>query len=193
MGGSRVRKLIVSEFVSLDGVMEAPGGEPGYAHGGWVLGRMGPEQLQYKPDEVMEAESLLVGRVTYESFAGAWPQRTGEFADKMNGMPKHVVSTKLRDPVWNNSTVIRGEVGSEVARLKKGKGGPILVAGSRTLVHSLMRHGLVDEFRFMIFPIILGSGRRVFPDTPEQLPLRLTERKAFSTGVVVHHYVPEKD
>src|SRR5262249_44039783 len=134
--------------------------------------------------------ALLIGRVTYESFAEAWPQRTGEFADKMNAMPKHVVSTKLRDAVWNNSTVISHDVAGEVGRLKKQPGGPILVAGSRTLVHSLMKHGLVDEYRFMVFPIILGSGRRIYPESPSKLPLKLTVTRSFSTGVVVLTYRP---
>jgi len=186
-----VRRLIVSEFVSLDGVMEAPGGEPGYAHAGWVQPFMGPEQLQYKLDEVLAAGSLLIGRVTYESFAEAWPKRTGEFADKMNGMPKHVVSTKMRDAVWNNTTVIRGDVAAQVAKLRKQKGDPILVAGSRTLVHSLLKHRLVDELRLMIFPIILGSGRRLFPESPAKLPLKLIDQRAFGTGVVVHGYQPD--
>ena len=186
-----MRRLIVSEFVSLDGVMEAPGGEPGYAHAGWVQPFMGPEPLQYKLGEVLEAGSLLVGRVTYESFAEAWPKRTGEFADKMNSMPKHVVSTKLREAVWNNSTVIRGELGAQVAKLKKQKGDPILVAGSRTLVQSLLKQGLVDELRLMIFPVILGSGRRLFPESPKKLPLKLVDRRAFNSGVVLHSYEPD--
>ena len=185
-----MRRLIVSEFVSLDGVMEGPGSENGYAHAGWVGPRMGPDCLQYKLTEVLEAGALLVGRVTYETFAEAWPKRTGEFADQMNGMPKHVVSTKLRDAVWNNSSIIRGDVGSEVGKLKKARGGSILVAGSRTLVHSLLKHGLVDELRLMTFPVMLGSGRRVFPELAEPLALQLTDRRAFSGGVVVHHYTP---
>ena len=186
-----MRRLIVTEFVSLDGVMEAPGGEAGFAHAGWVQPYMGADSLQYKLNEVLGVESLLVGRVTYESFAEAWPKRTGEFADKMNGMPKHVVSTKLRDAVWNNSSIIRGDVATEVGKLKKGRGGPILVAGSRTLVHSLMKHGLVDEYRFMVFPVMLGSGRRVFPESPEPRRLRLTDRRAFSGGVLVNTYEPD--
>jgi dihydrofolate reductase len=185
-----MRRLIVTEFVSLDGVMEGPGGEAGYAHAGWVQPFMGADTLQYKLTEVLEAESLFIGRVTYETFAEAWPKRTGEFADKMNGMPKYVVSTKLRDAVWNNSSIVRGDVAGEIAKLKKRKGGPLLVAGSRTLVHSLMKLGLVDEYRFMVFPVILGSGRRVFPDSAEPRRLRLTDRRAFSGGVVAHHYEP---
>lgn len=185
-----MRKLIVSEFVSLDGVMEAPGGEPGYAHTGWVGDFMGPEQLQYKLNEVLEAESLLIGRVTYESFAGAWPARDGEFADKMNSMPKSVVSSTLENPEWNNTEVLRGDITGHVKRLKVEDGGAILVAGSRTLVHALMAGGLVDEYRFMVFPVILGSGRRVYPDTPEKAVLKLVGTETFPTGVTVLTYEP---
>jgi dihydrofolate reductase len=183
-----MRTLIVSEFVTLDGIMEAPGGEPGHPHSGWVFDFMGPEQLQYKLEEVREAAALLIGRVTYESFAGAWPAREGEFADKMNTMPKHVVSTTLRRPEWNNCTVIGSDVAGRVARLKAESGGPILVAGSRTLLHALMAHDLVDEYRLMIFPVLLGSGRRLFPETSRKTSLRLTDSRAFASGVVVHHY-----
>lgn len=206
--GAIVRKIIVSEFVTLDGVMEAPGGEAGHPHSGWIRDFMGPEQLRYKLDEVLEAESLLIGRVTYESFAAAWPERSdrehradqdvervaenrseiGEFADKMNAMPKHVVSTTLRDPKWNNSRVINGDVAGEVTRFKKQEGGPILVVGSRTLVHTLMEHDRVDEYRIMIFPVLLGSGRRLFPETQHKTVLRLADTRTFSSGVVVHSY-----
>jgi dihydrofolate reductase len=182
-----VRKLIVSEFVTLDGVMEAPGGEEGHPHSGWVFDFVSSEQEKYKLDEVMEAEALLLGRVTYEGFAGAWPERRGEFADKMNNMPKYVVSTTLEDPEWNNTTVLRDV--RDVAGLKDGDGGPILVAGSRTLVHGLMENGLVDEYRLMIFPVVLGSGARLFPETPDKTPLELTDSRTFDSGVVVQSYV----
>jgi dihydrofolate reductase len=183
-------KIVVSEFVTLDGVMEAPGGEPGHPHSGWVFDFIGDEQLQYKLEETLEAESLLIGRVTYESFAGAWPGRSGEFADKMNAMPKHVVSTTLRNPEWHNTTVISRDVVENITRLKQQEGGPMLVAGSRTLVHILMEHDLVDEYRLMIFPVILGSGRRLFPETPTKTMLRLVDTRSFSSGVVVHTYRP---
>lgn len=200
-----MRKLIVSEFVTLDGVMEAPGGEPGHPHSGWVFDFMGPEQLRYKLDEVLEAESLLIGRVTYESFAEAWPQRSERkpgqvaegteddmlvFADKMNSMPKQVVSTTLKDPKWNNTTVIGEDVVAEIARLKKAEGEPILVVGSRTLVHTLMEHDLIDEYRLMVFPVVLGSGRRLFPETTRKTVLRLVGLRDFTTGVVVHTLRP---
>lgn len=185
-----MRNIVVSEFVTLDGVMEAPGGEPGHPHSGWVFDFMGEDQLQYKLQEVLEAESLLIGRVTYESFAGAWPGRSGEFADKMNAMPKHVVSTTLRNPEWHNSTVIRNDVVGNMTRLKQGEGSPILVGGSRTLVHTLMEHNLIDEYRLMIFPVLLGSGQRLFPETQTKTMLRLVDSRSFSSGVVVHTYHP---
>jgi dihydrofolate reductase len=182
-------KLIVSEFMTLDGVMEAPGGEPSHPHTGWVFDFMSPRQESYKLDEVREAESQLLGRVTYEGFAAAWPSRSGEFADKMNNMPKFVVSTTLEEPLeWSNSTVISGDVAAAVAKLKERDGGPILVAGSRTLVHTLMEHDLVDEWRIMIFPVVLGSGKRLFPETPEKTMLTLADTQVFDSGVVVHTY-----
>jgi len=183
-------KIVVSEFVTLDGVMEAPGGEPGHPHSGWVFDFIGDEQLRYKLEETLEAESLLIGRVTYESFAGAWPGRSGEFADKMNAMPKHVVSTTLRNPEWHNSSVIGRDVVENITRLKQQEGGPILVAGSRMVVHTLMEHDLVDEYRLMIFPVVLGSGRRLFPETQTKTMLRLADTRSFSSGVVVHTYHP---
>jgi dihydrofolate reductase len=183
-----MRTLIVAEFVTLDGIMEAPGGEPGHPHSGWVFDSMGAEQLQYKLDEVREAAALLIGRITYESFAGAWPKRTGEFADKMNAMPKYVVSRSLRIPEWNNCTVIAEDVAAAVGRLKEEDGGPILVTGSRLLVHTLLEHDLVDELRLLTFPVLLGSGRRLFPESARKTRLRLTSAKAFQSGVVVHHY-----
>ena len=185
-----MRKLIVTEFVTLDGVMEAPGGEPGHPHSGWVFDYMGDEQMAFKLQEVLEADAHLIGRVTYESFAGAWPERTGEFADKMNSMPKYVVTRTLDELEWNNSMPIRADVAEEVARLKQQDGGPILVAGSRTLVHTLMEHDLVDEYRLMVFPVVLGSGRRFFPESPNKTPLELVDTATFATGVQVHTYRP---
>jgi dihydrofolate reductase len=183
-----MRNLIVSEFVTLDGVMEAPGGEEGHPHTGWVFDFMSPEQERYKLDEVLASEALLLGRVTYEGFAAAWPARRGEFADKMNSMTKYVASTTLKDLDWDNSVLIEGDVAEGVAKLKQQEGGPILVAGSRTLVHTLMGNGLIDEYRLMIFPVVLGSGRRLFPETPDKTVLKLTDTQVFSSGVVVHTY-----
>ena len=185
-----MRKLIVTEFVTLDGVMEAPGGEPTHPHSGWVFDYIGEEQMAFKLQEVLEADAQLIGRITYESFAGAWPERTGEFADKMNSMRKYVVTATLDELGWNNSTPIRVDVAGEVAKLKQQDGGPILVAGSRTLVHTLMEHDLVDEYRLMVFPVVLGSGKRLFPDSPHKTPLELVNTTTFATGVQVHTYRP---
>ena len=183
-----MRELIVTEFVSLDGVMEAPGGEPGHPHSGWTIEYHDDEQMTYKLDETLEAESLLLGRVTYESFAEAWPPREGEFADKMNSMSKYVVSSTLIDPEWDNTTVIDGDVRAEVAKLKEGDGGPILIAGSRTLLHSLIPTGLIDEYRLMIFPVTVGSGARVWPDSPDKMALELADTRKYDSGVVVNVY-----
>lgn len=185
-----MRKLIVTAFVSLDGVVEAPGGEPGHPHTGWVIDYMGPEQIANKLQETLDAESLLIGRVTYESFAEAWPPRTGPLADKMNAMPKTVVSTTLRDPAWNNCTVIASDVAKAVADLKVQEGGPILVVGSQSLAAMLITEGLVDELRLMIVPVLLGCGRRLFPETGIKSAWRLASSLAYDTGVLVQTYRP---
>jgi dihydrofolate reductase len=184
-----MRKLIVSEFVTLDGVMEAPGGEPSHPHSGWVIDHMSPEQEHYKLDEVMDAESLLLGRVTYEGFSAAWPSVEGNFGDKMNSMPKHVASTTLRDPQWN-ATVLEGDVPRAVQALKDGDGGSILVAGSSTLVHTLLQERLVDELRLMVFPVSIGHGLRVFPEERAKLPWELVDQLTFPTGVMALTYHP---
>ncbi len=184
-------KLVVTEFVTVDGVMEAPGGEPTHPHSGWVFDFMSPEQEQYKLEEALEAGSHLLGRVTYQSFAAAWPEREGEFADKINSMPKYVVSSTLEDPLeWNNSTLIKGDIVEEVGKLKEQDGGPILVAGSATLVHSLIENDLVDELRLMVFPVMIGGGKRPFPDSQQKKPFRLIDTKTFGSGVAVHTYEP---
>jgi dihydrofolate reductase len=183
-----MRTLIVSEFVTLDGVMEAPGGEPTHPHTGWVMDYPGPDHFAYKLEEVLAAEILLIGRVTYESFAGAWPMRTGEFADKMNGMRKVVVSNTLTDPAWNNTTVLEGDVVAGVTELKQQDGGPILVAGSKTLVHTLLDNDLVDELRLMVFPLTIGAGLRVFPETIKKTPWTLTGTVTFPSNVRLDTY-----
>jgi dihydrofolate reductase len=184
-------KVVVSEFVSLDGVMEDPGGAEEFEHGGWVFRfDRGPEGDKFKLDEVMDADALLLGRVTYEGFAEAWPSRTDEagFADKMNNMPKFVVSTTLDEAKWNNSTLIRGNVADEVSRLREQPGGNLLIAGSRQLVHTLIQHDLVDEYRLMVFPIVLGSGKRLFPEGTDTTTLRLLDSKSVGSGVLVLTY-----
>jgi dihydrofolate reductase len=187
-----VRKVVVSQFVTVDGVIEDPGGSEGHERGGWAFKfDRGPEGNKFKLDEVMEAEALLLGRVTYEGFAEAWPSRKDEagFADKFNSMPKYVVSKTLKDPEWNNSTVLSGDVAEEVAKLKEGDGGPLLVNGSAQLVEALLESGLVDEFRLMVFPVVLGAGKRLFGDTSDTSALRLVETKPAGECVVLI-YVP---
>jgi dihydrofolate reductase len=169
-------KVVVSEFVTLDGVIEDPGGAEGFDRGGWAFKfDRGPEGDKFKLDEVLAADALLLGRVTYAGFAEAWPSRTGEFADKFNSMPKFVVSTTLEEAEWSNSTLIDGDVADEVSKLKQEPGGDILVNGSGQLVRSLMRHGLVDEYRLMVFPVVLGGGKRLFTDESDVTALRLVE------------------
>jgi dihydrofolate reductase len=183
-------KLVVTEFVSIDGVFEDPGGAEGYEHGGWTFEYdRGEEGNKFKLDELMEAEVQLLGRITYEGFAAAWPSREGEFADKINSAPKYVVSNTLKDPQWQNTTVISGDVVGEIAELKERTEGPILVAGSGTLVGTLLGAGLVDELRLMVFPTVLGRGKRLFPDGIDRLKLKLAEsRQLGPDGVQVQVY-----
>jgi dihydrofolate reductase len=190
-----VGKVVVSEFVSLDGVMEDPGGSEDFEHGGWSFEfSRGEEGDKFKLDETLEADALLLGRVTFEGFAEAWPSRGGEFADKFNEMPKYVVSSTLEDPEWNNSTVLKGDVGEEISRLKQGQEGDIVVHGSAQLVQALVERDLVDELRLMVFPVVLGSGKRLFGDTSDKKPLRLVDSKQVGPdGVFILTYAPEKE
>jgi dihydrofolate reductase len=183
-------KLVVTEFISLDGVFEDPGGAEQYEHGGWTFEYdRGEEGNAFKVEELTDAEVQLLGRVTYEGFAEAWPSREGPFADKLNSDPKVVVSTTLQDPSWQNTTVISGNVAEEISNLKDGTRGNILVSGSGTLVASLLEDDLVDELRLMVFPTILGRGRRLFPDGVDRLKLRLVEsRQVGPDGVQVQVY-----
>jgi dihydrofolate reductase len=185
----RMGRIVVTEFVSLDGVMEAPGGGEGYRHAGWTFEiDRGSEGDRFKLEEAMAAEGLLLGRVTYEGFAAAWPQMQGEFADKFNGMPKYVVSSTLESPEWNNSMVLRGDVGQAVSELKASTEGELQVHGSARLVQTLVEHDLVDEFHLMVFPVILGSGKRLFGETTEKQRLRLTESSVVGDGVAIQVY-----
>jgi dihydrofolate reductase len=180
-------KLVVSQFITADGVVEDPGGSEKVDRGGWAFQfERGPEGDKFKLDEVMASDALLLGRVTYEGFAEAWPSRAGEFADKFNGMTKYVVSTTLSDPEWNNSHVISGDVAAEVAKIKEQHEGDILVNGSVQLVQTLVENGLVDEYRLMVFPVILGSGKRLFGETSEPKPLKLvSSHKAGETLIQI--------
>ncbi len=188
-----MRTLIVTEFISLDGVMQAPGGEPGYAHTGWVGESFTDELGAYKGEEQLATETLVLGRITYEGFKGAWPDREGEMADKINTMDKYVVSTTLEqsatedDPRWTNTNVVRSI--DDIAALKAGDGGDIIVVGSRTLAQSLLVAGHVDELHLQVFPVLLGSGERLFPtDNPAKLNLELTGSKRLDNGVMLQEY-----
>jgi dihydrofolate reductase len=177
-GRGAMGRLVVTEFVSLDGVFEDPGGAESYEHGGWTFDYdRGDEGNAFKLDETMAARVHLLGRVTYEGFAAAWPTREGPFADKLNGDPKVVVSTTLKDPEWQNTTVIDGDVVERVTRLVAETDGDVLVAGSGTLVATLLAADLVDELRLMVFPTILGRGRRLFPEDGERVKLALAESR----------------
>jgi dihydrofolate reductase len=188
-----VGRIVVTEFVSLDGVVEAPGGGEDFRYGGWSLEiNRGEEGDKFKLDETLSSEALLLGRVTYEGFAASWPSRTDEvgFADKFNTMPKYVVSSTLEEPEWNNSTVLEGDVVEEVSRLKQEQDGDIVVHGSPRLVQTLLEHDLVDELRLMVFPVVLGSGKRLFGETSDKKPLRLTDTKVVGDGVAILTYQP---
>src|SRR6476469_6427563 len=184
-------RIVVTEFVSLDGVMEDPGGSESFRHGGWSFEiARGDEGDKFKLDETFASDALLLGRKTYEGFAAAWPSREGEFADKFNTMPKYVVSSTLSEPEWSNSTVLKGDVVEEVGKLKQELDGDIVVHGSARLVQTLLEHDLVDELRLMVFPVVLGSGKRLFGDTSDKKPLRLVDSKMVGDGVAILIYQP---
>jgi dihydrofolate reductase len=186
-----VGRIVVTEFVSLDGVIEDPGGAESYRHGGWSFEiARGDEGDKFKLDETRSSQALLLGRVTYESFAKSWPSREGEFADKLNSMPKYVVSSTLETPEWNNSTVLKGDVAEEVAALKQRLDGEIVVHGSARLVQALLEHDLVDELRLMVFPVVLGGGKRIFGESSDKKRLRLVDSKTVGDGVLVLVYQP---
>jgi dihydrofolate reductase len=174
-------KIVVSENVTLDGVAEDPAGAEGFGRGGWV-GRVGErgreEAAQVLLEEALRAEAQLFGRRTYEFLAARWPSRSGELADRLNEMPKYVVSSTLKDPSWDNSTVLAGDVVREVSKLKQELSGEIVVAGSIRLVRTLMEHRLIDELRLMVYPVVLGAGERLLGETSDQTPARLVETRA---------------
>jgi dihydrofolate reductase len=184
-------RIVVTEFISLDGVIEDPGGSEDYKYGGWSFEiNRGDEGDKFKLDEALDSAALLLGRRTYEGFASAWPSRDGEFADKFNNMPKYVVSSTLKDPEWTNTTVISDDLASEVGRLKQDIDGDIVVHGSAQLVQALVEEGLVDELRLMVFPVVLGAGKRLFGETSDKRPLRLSDSKIVGDGVAILTYVP---
>jgi dihydrofolate reductase len=182
-------RIVVTEFVSLDGVMEDPGGAENFKYGGWTFEiARGDEGDKFKLDETMSSEALLLGRVTYDGFAAAWPSREGEFADKFNQMPKYVVSSTLESPEWNNTTVLTGDPMEAVSKLRDDHDGDIVVHGSRQLAQALLEHDLVDELRLMVFPVVLGSGKRLFGDTSDKKRLQLVESGVVGDGVAILVY-----
>ena len=184
-------RIVVTEIISLDGVIEDPGGSESFKHGGWALEfSRGDEGDKFKLDETMSSTAMLLGRVTYEGFAEAWPSRDGEFADKFNGMPKYVVSSTLENPGWTNSTVLKGDVAGAVTKLKQDLDGDIVVHGSAQLAQALIERDLVDELRLMVFPVMLGSGKRLFTESSSKKPLKLVDSKTVGDGVAILIYSP---
>jgi dihydrofolate reductase len=184
-------RIVVTEFISLDGVMESPGGGEDFEHAGWTFQiDRGEEGDKFKLDETMATEALLLGRKTYEGFAAAWPSMEGDFADKFNSMPKYVVSSTLESPDWNNSTVLAGELVAEVEKLKENTAGDVVVHGSAQLVQALVEHDLVDELRLMVFPVVLGTGKRLFGETSGKKSFVLEDSKTVGAGVTILVYRP---
>ena len=182
-------RIVVTEFVSLDGVMEDPGGSESFKHGGWSFEiSRGDEGDQFKLEETRASDALLLGRITYEGFAKAWPPRQGEFADKFNSMPKYVVSSTLESPDWTNTTVLTGDLAEEVAQVRARHDGDVVVHGSAQLAQWLLEHDLVDELRLMVFPVVLGTGKRVFGETSDKKRLRLVDSKVVGDGVAILTY-----
>jgi dihydrofolate reductase len=182
-------KIAITEFMSIDGVIEDPGGAEDYKYGGWSFEfSRGDEGDKFKLDETMASEALLLGRVTYEGFAEAWPQREGEFADKFNNMRKYVVSSTLKDPEWANTTVIDGDLAEAVERIRAEHEGDIVVHGSAQLSQELLERDLVDELRLMVFPVALGAGKRLFGETSDKKGLTLTSSQVVGDGVVILVY-----
>jgi dihydrofolate reductase len=184
-------RIVVTEFVSLDGVIEDPGGSEGFEHGGWAfLFNRGDESEKFKLDETRRSDALLLGRRTYDGFADAWPSREGEFADRFNSMPKYVYSSTLEHPEWTNTTAVGGDLRDVVATLKEAHERDVVVHGSAQLARALVERDLVDELRLMLFPILLGGGRRLFGETSDTKTLRLVDSTVAGDGVVILTYAP---
>jgi dihydrofolate reductase len=189
--GDSMGRIVVTEFVSLDGVMEDPGGAEGFQHGGWAfLFNRGDDSERFKLDETLQSDAMLLGRRTYEEFAKAWPAREGEFADKFNSMPKYVYSATLTDPQWANTTRVDGDLGDIVEELRREHEGDVVVHGSAQLARTLVEHDLVDELRLMMFPVLLGDGKRLFGTTDDKTLLRLVSSRVVGDGVVILIYAP---
>ena len=189
-------KIVISENVSLDGVVQDPTGEEGFRRGGWFV-QVGDkdreEWAQVALDEALGAEALLLGRRSYEFFAGRWPSRSGALADRLNSLPKYVVSSTLVDPDWNNSTVLKGDVANEVSKLKQELDGEIVVVASRKLVRTLLEHDLVDELRLMVYPVVLGAGERLFGETSDKKPVRLVDTRTVGDALAYLTYELVRD
>jgi dihydrofolate reductase len=188
---NNVGRIVVTEFISVDGVVESPGGGEGFRHDGWSFEfDRGQDGDKFKLDEALDSEALLLGRVTYQGFAKAWPSMKDDvgFADKFNGMPKYVVSSTLEDPEWNNSTVLDGDVVDEVTKLRETLSGDIVVHGSARLAQTLLEHDLVDELRLMTFPVVLGTGKRLFADLTDKRRFQLAESKTVGEGISIAVY-----
>ncbi len=187
-------KIVVSENVTLDGVIQDPAGDEGFLVGGWV-GLIGnsPQLAKLALDEALAAGAFLLGRRSYEWLAARWPSRSGELADRLNSLPKYVVSSTLEHPAWDNSTVLRGDVLTEVSNLKQQIDGDIVIAGSFQLVHTLMEHDLVDELRLKVFPVVLGAGERLFGQTSDKKPMSLTGTQTLEGGIAYLTYQPVRD
>jgi len=189
-------KIIISENVTLDGVIQDPAGDEGLRHGGWVgrIGEGGREEVaKVALDEALGTEAMLLGRRTYEFLAARWPSRTGALADRLNGKAKYVVSSTLQHPAWSNTTVLKGDVVSEASKLKQHVTGDIVVAGSFQLVHTLLDHDLVDELRLMIYPVVLGMGKRLFAETGDKKPMRLVGNKTVAGDLALLTYEPVRE
>ena len=189
-------KIIISENVSLDGVIQDPAGDEGFQRGGWV-GRVGDrgreEAAQVLLEEALGTEAMLLGRRSYEFLAARWPSRTGALADRLNSKPKNVVSSTLQDPAWNNTTVLKGNVVNEVSKLKQQLAGDIVVPASFQLVRTLIDHDLADELRLMIYPVVLGAGERLFGETSDKKPLRLISTRTVGNDLAYLTYQPVRD
>jgi dihydrofolate reductase len=187
-------RIVVSQFVSLDGVIEDPVGTETLGRGAWSdRASAGEEGGKFKVDEVMDTEAMLLGRTTYDGFVAAWPSRGGEVADKMNSMPKYVVSSTLEDPEWTNTTVLSGDIPTEVGKVKERHDGDIVIYGSAQLTDALLEHDLVDEWRLMVSPVVVGKGKRCFGDPGKAVDVKLTECRAVGDGVVILMYEPVRD
>jgi dihydrofolate reductase len=187
-------KIVISENVSLDGVIEDPAGIEGFRLGGWFFETdRGEDGEKFTLDKTLGTEALLLGRRSYEFFAATWPSRNGDLADKLNSLPKYVVSSTLEDPDWNNSTVMKGDVIDEVSKLKQDLNGEIVVLGSPQLARTLIEHDLVDELRLMIYPVVLGAGARLFGETSDKKPMRFVDTQTVGDGVAILTYEPVRD